>query len=155
MKFALYTVSFSPHQIPLARAIMEIVGEGEYRYVSAQPVRAERRSLGWGADMDVPWHIKEWEHREEARRIIEKCSYVRRARPWVNGETVRGQSYDNLLCRALVQAVDGNVEAVEAVVFQDGMAVRPLASDKREDVLLSDGHPCGAGHGAAVRLVCG
>ena len=70
MKFALYTISFSPHQIPLARSLMEIVGKDQYRYVSVRPVKAERKNMGWGADADVAWHIKEWERREYASRVI-------------------------------------------------------------------------------------
>ena len=76
MKFSLYTVSCSPHQLPLAKEIMAITGEGEYRYISAKPVREERKKIGWGDDVDEKWHIKEWEKRKEAREVLENCKVL-------------------------------------------------------------------------------
>ena len=76
MKFALYTISYSPHQIPLAKSLMKIFGESEYRYVSAQPTKEERRILGWGGDENIKWNIQEWKDREQARKVIESAEVL-------------------------------------------------------------------------------
>lgn len=71
MKFAFYTISFSPHQIPLAEAMMAYIGEDEYRYVSVRPMIFERRNIGWGDSDDMSWHIKEWKNQKCARQAVE------------------------------------------------------------------------------------
>ncbi len=76
MKFAFYTISLSPHQLPLAKALMDVIGEDEYRYVSAKPVREERRKLGWSDDIDAKWYVKEWEKKAEAREILESSDVL-------------------------------------------------------------------------------
>jgi len=69
MKFVIYTISFSPHQTPLSNAMMAEVGMDECRYVSAAPVKAERRIIGWGNDIDSFWHIKKWEKPDLAHEV--------------------------------------------------------------------------------------
>ncbi len=54
MRVAFLTVCLSPHQIPLAEAIVKRVGETNFRYISNKPVNRERVKLGW-EDMERPW----------------------------------------------------------------------------------------------------
>ena len=76
MRFAFYTNSFSPHQLPLAKALMDILGKDDYRYISAHPVSDERKQIGWGNDVDAEWYVKEWEDRDTARKILETADVV-------------------------------------------------------------------------------
>lgn len=48
MKIALLTNVISPHQMPLAKALVERVGAEEYRYIFTDPPLAERTKMGWG-----------------------------------------------------------------------------------------------------------
>lgn len=48
MKFAFLTNIISPHQMPLARALVELCGANEYRYVYTERENKERSKLGWG-----------------------------------------------------------------------------------------------------------
>lgn len=50
MKFCLYTVSISPHQLPLARELVKLLGVTAYRYVYRRRLNAERQAMGWEAD---------------------------------------------------------------------------------------------------------
>ena len=53
MTIAYYTNVLSPHQLPLAREIVRLVGEENYHYVYRDELDQERLSLGWG-DKDLP-----------------------------------------------------------------------------------------------------
>lgn len=56
MKFVLYTVTPSPHQFPLAREIVSLIGAVNFRYVYREPLSSERNRLGW--DEELPdWCI--------------------------------------------------------------------------------------------------
>ena len=48
MKFAFFTNIISPHQMPLARELIELLGADEYRYVYTEAEEKERTKLGWG-----------------------------------------------------------------------------------------------------------
>jgi len=50
MRFAIYTSVISPHQIPLARAIIKWIGAPNYRYIYTETQSQERQDLGWGGD---------------------------------------------------------------------------------------------------------
>lgn len=52
MKLALYTNIISPHQMPLARALVARLGADSFRYVYQHDL-GERAKIGWG-DADVP-----------------------------------------------------------------------------------------------------
>lgn len=47
MRFALYTNVISPHQLPLAKEVIRLVGAENYRYVYEVRQLDERRKLGW------------------------------------------------------------------------------------------------------------
>ena len=48
MKFAFFTNIISPHQMPMARGLVELLGADEYRYVYTERESRERSKLGWG-----------------------------------------------------------------------------------------------------------
>ena len=48
MKFAFLTNIISPHQMPLARGLINLLGESEYRYVYIEAEEKGRADLGWG-----------------------------------------------------------------------------------------------------------
>lgn len=70
MKFALYTICVSPHQIPLAKALIARIGAEEYRYVHIEPQPEFRKSLGW-CDEQEPWILRLSENPDEGKRVIE------------------------------------------------------------------------------------
>lgn len=55
MKIALLTNVVSPHQVPLAEALVRRVGEGNYRYVYTEAAHGERTRMGWGGDAASAW----------------------------------------------------------------------------------------------------
>lgn len=55
MRIALLTNIVSPHQLPLARALVARVGAGNYRYVYAERTHGERARMGWQAEAEEPW----------------------------------------------------------------------------------------------------
>lgn len=65
MRVAFLTVCLSPHQLPLADAIVANVGETNFRYISDIDLEGERIRLGWGNE-PRRWCISRSEAREEA-----------------------------------------------------------------------------------------
>ena len=61
MKFAFFTNIISPHQMPLARALVNLLGSGEYRYVYTEREEKERTKLGWG-NKGEDWCLQGDEH---------------------------------------------------------------------------------------------
>ena len=70
MRVAFLTVCLSPHQLPLAEAIVKRVGPGNFRYIANVPVSHERVKLGWRdeertwclscADVDSCAEVDDW-----------------------------------------------------------------------------------------------
>lgn len=58
MRIALLTNIISPHQLPLARALVRRVGADNYRYVYTEAAHDERTRMGWGASADERWCIR-------------------------------------------------------------------------------------------------
>ncbi len=50
MKITLLTNIISPHQLPLAKALIALVGAENYRYIYTEPLHKERAKMGWGGD---------------------------------------------------------------------------------------------------------
>ena len=48
MKFIFFTNCISPHQVPLAKAIIRRLGGENYRYVYTDALTEERLAMGWG-----------------------------------------------------------------------------------------------------------
>ena len=55
MKFAFYTNSVSPHQLPLAKELVKLMGAKNYKYIYTTKLTNERRNLGWGSEVDAEW----------------------------------------------------------------------------------------------------
>ena len=58
MTIAYYTNVLSPHQLPLAREIVRLVGEENYRYVYRDELDEERLGLGWSDKASPRWCIR-------------------------------------------------------------------------------------------------
>ncbi len=69
MKFAIYTKSVSPHQLPLAHALVAKLKKGAFRYVCAESMSNERKALGW-SEVEAEWLIDEKKRQEEARHTL-------------------------------------------------------------------------------------
>lgn len=57
MRVVLYTISISPHQLPLAIEIQKIVGQKNFRYVFRVRNNSEREKLGWDVNNIPEWVI--------------------------------------------------------------------------------------------------
>ncbi len=55
MKIVFLTNVISPHQLPLARAIVEHVGENNYRYIYTERLHGERTKMGWNEEEGIRW----------------------------------------------------------------------------------------------------
>lgn len=69
MTIALYTNSVSPHQLPLARELIQRVGTNNYRYIYSEPFCREREQLGWSLASE-PWIISSRESPANARKWL-------------------------------------------------------------------------------------
>ena len=58
MRIGLYTPVISPHQLPLARAIVSCLGAENFRYVYTTELREERRRLGWSCEASERWCVR-------------------------------------------------------------------------------------------------
>lgn len=75
IQFALYTIVVSPHQLPLARKMVECLGSDKYRYVAQMPLTEDRRGLGWESAEDS-WIVNLRECPAEASQILETAEIV-------------------------------------------------------------------------------
>lgn len=69
MSIAQYTICISPHQVPLAEAVVNLVGPEAYRYVYKIPLTERRKKLGWG-EASKSWMIAEYEDFTAARKVL-------------------------------------------------------------------------------------
>ena len=58
MKFAFFTNCISPHQVPLAKALIKRLGSENYRYVYTEELTAERMAMGWGDKNRDFWYLQ-------------------------------------------------------------------------------------------------
>ena len=75
MTIALYTNIVSPHQMPLARELVSIVGRENYRYVFSEPFHSDRASMGWKSESEE-WIIGERETPEIARKWLAEADVL-------------------------------------------------------------------------------
>ena len=75
MKFVFHTNSVSPHQLPLSREIVKVLGADEYRYVYTQPRTDERRRLGWGNEASE-WVVCEKDDAEKSHEWMDGCDVL-------------------------------------------------------------------------------
>ncbi len=66
MRIVQVTNIMSHHQLPLARGIAELVGKGNFRFVTTQATDEERRAMGWNPEENDPWILRAGE--DEADR---------------------------------------------------------------------------------------
>ena len=79
MKFCLITNIISPHQMPLAYALVNRIGEADFRYVATEQGHDERKRLGWGHEGVPEWLIQPFasaEARREADDWMEESAVV-------------------------------------------------------------------------------
>ncbi len=55
MTFTFFTNCISPHQLPLAKQLVEILGVENYRYIYTDALTEERQRMGWGDVVDAQW----------------------------------------------------------------------------------------------------
>ena len=55
MKFAFFTNCISPHQLPLAEQLIDVLGAENYRYIYTDVLTEERQRMGWGDAVDAQW----------------------------------------------------------------------------------------------------
>lgn len=55
MKFTFFTNCISPHQLPLAKQLIEVLGAVHYRYIYTDALTEERQRMGWGDAVDAQW----------------------------------------------------------------------------------------------------
>lgn len=73
MKFVMYQNCVSPHQVPLARELVKMLGEDNFRYVYCDRQRVSRVKLGWSVDAFAPWFVHVESSPGEARELIENA----------------------------------------------------------------------------------
>ena len=88
MTICLYTVVVSPHQLPLARAIVDKIGASEFRYIYTETQDADHACLNfklanesWILHIDEPearvWLRKSTRGRLSARRCFPRMKGLR------------------------------------------------------------------------------
>ena len=75
MKLVFYTTTLSPHQIPLARELVKILGENEYRYIYTRRLSDQRKGMGWN-ETQSDWVLFELDSPERCRDILENCDVL-------------------------------------------------------------------------------
>jgi glycosyltransferase involved in cell wall biosynthesis len=55
MKLCFFTECISPHQLPLAKKFIEVIGKDNFTYVYTDELSRRRRIMGWGDDVDSSW----------------------------------------------------------------------------------------------------
>lgn len=73
MKIGFLTNIISPHQIPLARELVKIVGEGNYRYIYTEEFHKERVKMGWSEEIEG---IRTEKINEVNRKWLEEADLV-------------------------------------------------------------------------------
>ena len=75
IKFVLYTVCISPHQLPFMRLIADSLPSGEYLYIYTDILENGRKELGWAEEQES-WLVYEKNSPEECRRWLEECDVL-------------------------------------------------------------------------------
>lgn len=71
MKMCLITNSVSPHQLPLAKCLVDCLGDGDFRYISTGRLTDERKKLGWESN-DIPqWVLQPAENSNKQQEVLE------------------------------------------------------------------------------------
>lgn len=73
MTIGFLTNIISPHQIPLARELVKIVGEENYRYIYTEEFHSERAKMGWSEEIEG---IRTEKINEVNRKWLEEADLV-------------------------------------------------------------------------------
>ena len=76
MTFALYTCIVSPHQIPLARAILRLHSEVTFYYVYTQELPPDATKRGWGWHEKHDWLVSAIDEPQRAKKILDEADVV-------------------------------------------------------------------------------
>ena len=71
MKFVFFTNIISPHQMPLARTLIGLLGADKYRYVYTEREDKERSKLGWG-NKGEEWCL----HGDESAAVLSEAEVL-------------------------------------------------------------------------------
>lgn len=74
-RFVLYTVCVSPHQLPLMREMIDLLGVENCYYVSAEKLEYGRRELGWCEENET-WILFEHDDQKRARELLSECEVL-------------------------------------------------------------------------------
>ena len=75
MRFVSYTISKSPHQLPLARELIAQLGVENYRYVyQDEEMAKDREGIGWGGGKTATWCV--WDSSAEGREWLENADFL-------------------------------------------------------------------------------
>lgn len=69
----------SPHQLPLACCLAELVGPDRFRYAALHPPLPDRQAMGWDCEANQPWVLRagqRQEDREEFRKWWREADVV-------------------------------------------------------------------------------
>ena len=78
MKLVFVSNYFSHHQKPLSDKLYALTN-GEYRFIETEPMEAERRNLGWGAETLPPYVLQSYTDEKSAaycRTIIDNADVI-------------------------------------------------------------------------------
>ncbi len=71
MKLVMYQDCISPHQVPLARELAQMVGVNDFRYVYRDMEQSQRSGIGWDMRECDAWFVHAKSHVEESRELVE------------------------------------------------------------------------------------
>lgn len=69
MRILQVTNLVSHHQLPIARHLVSMVGEKNFRFAALEPPNAERLRLGWGASDTNPWVLRVAENHDDKQQF--------------------------------------------------------------------------------------
>ena len=75
MKVVFHTNSLSPHQMPLARELVKLLGADEYRYIYTTPMSDERAKMGWNVKGEE-WVVAECDAPDMCLKLLEDCEVL-------------------------------------------------------------------------------
>ena len=73
MKLVMYQDCISPHQVPLARELAQMVGVNDFRYVYRDMEQSQRSGIGWDMRECDAWFVHAKSHVEESRELVESA----------------------------------------------------------------------------------
>ena len=76
MRFVMYQDCVSPHQLPLARELVKLLGADNFRYVYRDADLGDRVGLGWAADGDESWMVWMGDKNDEWKSWVEESDVL-------------------------------------------------------------------------------